>query len=231
MASHSGPPATALTADEEQKDRRGKRALRRAFVGFWVDYYDIYLPIVALAPAIAYFQPQNLSPALTLSLFYLTFAATLIARPIGAAVFGSLADRIGRRKVTLISMVEFGFATTMIAFIPGYETIGIWSYLLLVGLRFVDGLFLGGEYTSANPLAMESAPAARRGLYGGIIGSAYPVAYISISVVTALVLLVFPSGGADSPYATWGWRIPFLIGGFLAFAIAIYFRRVEESEI
>lgn len=230
MASHSAHSPTPQ--DEASPDeRRAKRALKRAFVGFWVDYYDIYLPVVALAPALAYFQPPNLSPALTLSLFYLTFAATLIARPIGAAVFGSLADRIGRRRVTLISMIGFGTATLLIACLPGYETIGIASYFLLLLLRFIDGLFLGGEYTSANPLAMESAPRERRGLYGGIIGSAYPTAYISISLVTAAVLFVFPSGGADSAYATWGWRIPFLIGGVLAFAIVIYFRTVEESEV
>lgn len=231
MVSPSKVPSETSVTPDGVDERRSKRALKRAFVGFAVDYYDIYLPVVALAPALSYFQPANLSPAMTLSLFYLTFAATLVARPIGAAVFGSLADRIGRRKVTLISMIGFGVATLLIAFIPGYTTIGIFSYLLLILLRFIDGLFLGGEYTSANPLAMESAPRARRGLYGGIIGSAYPFAYIAISLVTALMLVIFPSGSPDSAYSVWGWRIPFVIGALLAFAVVIYFRQIEESEV
>lgn len=227
----SSNPTPVEGSIESQQVRQGRHALRRAFVGFWVDYYDIYLPVVALAPAITYFQPENLDPSVALSLFYLTFAATLVARPIGATVFGHLADRIGRRRVTLMSMWGFGTATLLIAFIPGYDAIGIWSYLLLLLLRFVDGFFLGGEYTSANPLAMESAPRERRGWYGGIIGSAYPTAYISISLVTALVLFFFPSGGSDSAYAVWGWRIPFVLGALFAFGVLFYFRGIEESKV
>lgn len=231
MANHSNPTSPTSGTENAPSTSKARRAVSRAFLGFWIDYYDIYLPIVALAPVLSYFQPENLDPTLKLSLFYLTFAVTLIARPIGAAVFGNLADTIGRRRMTLVSMVGFGITTLLIACIPGYATIGIASYLLLVALRFIDGLFLGGEYTSANPLAMEATPRHRRGLFGALIGSAYPTAYISISIVTAVVLLAFPNGEPDSPYARWGWRIPFIVGGLLALLVALHFRRIEESEV
>lgn len=231
MANQRHPTAPGSEPEQAPTPRKARRAVSRAFLGFWIDYYDIYLPIVALAPVLSYFQPEHLDPTLKLSLFYLTFAVTLIARPIGAAVFGNLADTIGRRRMTLVSMVGFGVTTLLIACIPGYATIGIASYLLLVALRFIDGLFLGGEYTSANPLAMEATPKHRRGLFGALIGSAYPTAYISISIVTAIVLLAFPNGEPDSPYARWGWRIPFLVGGLLALLVALHFRRIDESEV
>lgn len=210
---------------------RVRRVVRRAFLGFWVDYYDIYLPIVALAPAMAYFQPDYLPSEVQLTLFYLSFAVTLVARPIGAILFGYFADSIGRRRMTLVSMYGFGAATLLIACLPGYDTIGIVSFILFISLRFLDGIFLGGEYTAANPLAMEAAPKERRGFLGSLVAVAYPTAYVGISVVTAAVLFFVPAGSREAPYAQWAWRIPFVIGGLLALLIAVSFRNVEESAV
>jgi hypothetical protein len=225
--------ATSMSSGHrEGADERARNALKGAFLGFYVDLFDIYLPIVALAPAIAYFISPQISPGTTAIISASIFAATLVGRPLGAAIFGHYADTIGRRRTAIISVTGFGVATLLIALLPGYEQIGILAVVLLIALRFIDGVFLGGEYTSANPLAMENAPREKRGLYSGIIDSAFPLAYASISLITLALLLVMPSEGADSAYAQWGWRIPFLIGALLAFAFVFYYSRtVTESEL
>lgn len=211
---------------------KAKSAIKGAFLGFFVDMFDIYLPIVVLAPAIIYFVSPDLSAATTAIVSGSIFAATLIGRPIGAFIFGHFADAIGRKRSTIIAVSGFGVATLLMALLPGYEQWGIAVVVIFIFLRFVDGIFLGGEYTSASPLAMEYCPREKRGLYGAIIQSGYPLAYAFISLITTFLLFVMPSGGLDSPYVQWGWRIPFLFGALLAFGFVIYYiRSVSESEL
>jgi MFS family permease len=210
----------------------GKRALRAAFVGFFVDMFDAYLPVVALAPAMVYFQPPTLSPALQSTLFYVVFALSLVGRPVGAAIFGHYSDKIGRRRVTLISMAGFALVTFLIGLLPGYETWGLASVALLTILRFVDGVFLGGEYTGANPLAMEYAPKAKRGIWSAFIHTGFPISMASMSLLTAALLRWLPAGSPRSAYAVWGWRIPFFIGALLAAGVFLYaWRHVPESRV
>ncbi|MEU3983988.1 MFS transporter [Streptomyces sp. NPDC026672] len=211
---------------------RSKKATRAAFLGFAVDYYDIYLPVVALAPAIQYFQPESISGSLETTLFYLTFAFTLIGRPIGSAIFGSLSDKIGRRKSTLIAVAGFTVATFLMAALPGYQAWGYGGLGTLMFLRLVGGVFMGGEYTSANPLALESCPKEKRGFVGALIASAYPIGYIAISLVTLPLLRLLPTQGLHSDYVQWGWRIPFVVGGLLGVVFFWYFHRsIEESQV
>jgi MFS family permease len=217
---------------QEELDPRAKSAIRGAFLGFFVDMFDIYLPIVVLAPAIAYFVSPELSATGTAIVTGSIFAATLVGRPIGAFIFGHFADAIGRKRTTIIAVSGFGVATLLMALLPGYEQWGIAVVIIFVLLRFIDGVFLGGEYTSASPLAMEYTPRAKRGLYGAVIQTGYPLAYATISLITMFLLFVVPAGGLSSPYVQWGWRIPFLIGAVVAFAFVIYYMRsVSESEI
>ncbi|RFU70893.1 MFS transporter [Peribacillus saganii] len=213
-------------------NQKAKSSLWAAFLGFFVDMFDVYLPIVALGPAMVYFQPKDLPATVTVTIYYVVFAISLIGRPLGAAIFGHYADKIGRKKTTLISIAGFGVGTLLIGLLPGYEQIGIWAIVLLILLRFVDGIFLGGEYTAASPLAMENSPHEKRGLYSGIILAGFPAAYVSISLVTATVMFFVPIGDASSPYVMWGWRIPFFIGALLAFAYVIYFsKHASESDL
>jgi MFS family permease len=159
------------------------------------------------------------------------FAATLVGRPIGAAIFGRLADTVGRKRATVLAMSGAAVCTLLMAVLPGYHHVGIVSVVLFVVLRLVGGVFLGGEYTGANPLAMEAAPRAKRGLYSGIINTGFPLAYAAISLITLLLLVALPAGGLESPYVQWGWRIPFVVGGVLTFAlVAYYHREVQESQ-
>ncbi|MFG1646553.1 MFS transporter, partial [Amycolatopsis sp. NPDC049252] len=122
-----------------------RAAVRGGTLAYFVDQFDIYLPIVVLAPATAYFQAANLSASTTALLASLVFASTLIGRPLGAIIFGHFADTVGRKRTTLVAVGGFGVITLLTACLPGHETIGVWSVGLLIGLRFVDGIFLGGE--------------------------------------------------------------------------------------
>ncbi|MCQ8836297.1 MFS transporter [Streptomyces malaysiensis] len=208
-----------------------RRAIRGGFFGFFVDMFDIYLPIVVLAPALIYFTPAHLSSGTKGVITGSVFAATLLGRPIGAFVFGHLADRIGRKRVTTIALTGFGTATLLMGALPGYQHWGLTSIALLIVLRFIDGIFLGGEYTAASPLAMEYSPKHKRGLYGGIIQAGYPMAFFSISLLALGLLTAMPAGTLNSAYVQWGWRIPFVIGGLMAWGLAIYYKgKVEESE-
>ncbi|MBO0872533.1 MAG: MFS transporter [Pseudonocardia sp.] len=209
-----------------------RRALRAAMFGFFVDMYDVYLPVIALAPAIAYFSASGWSAVQTTTLTAAIFAASLVGRPLGSVIFGAMGDRLGRRRTTIAVAAGFTVCTGLIALLPGYATIGAASPVLLVALRLLDGVFLGGEYTAANPLAMEYAPRERRGVYGSLLNVGYPTALAVITAFTIVLLWVLPSTGPSSPYAVWGWRVPFAIGFVLSAAIFIYYlRSVPESEL
>ena len=225
--------ATAASGrSEERLDPRAKHAIRGAFLGFFVDMFDIYLPIVVLAPALIYFVSPDLDPATKSIVGASIFAVTLVGRPIGAFIFGHFADAIGRKRTTIISVSGFGVCTLLLALMPGFQQWGIVAVLIFIALRFLDGVFLGGEYTSASPLAMEYSPREKRGLYGALIMTGFPLAYATISLITLVLLFLLPAGDIDSPYVQWGWRIPFLLGAVIAFAFVLYFARsVSESEL
>ena len=224
--------ATTANGQQESLDPRAKNAIRGAWFGFFVDMFDIYLPIVVLAPAIIYFVAPEMGTVEKSIVSGSIFAATLLGRPIGSFIFGHFADAIGRKRTTIISVSGFGVVTLLMALLPGYQQWGITAVILLIVLRLVDGVFLGGEYTSANPLAMEYSPKEKRGFYSALIMSGYPLAFATISAITTVLLLLIPAGDINSPYVQWGWRIPFVIGSLLAFALVFYYvYLVDESEL
>jgi MFS family permease len=204
-----------------------RRAIFAGFVGFSVDFFDIYLPALVLAPVMGYFEPQGLSPTATTTIYYFTIVATLLGRPCGAVIFGHWADKIGRRRTTMISIAGFGTFTLLIVFIPSSSAIGIWSLYLLILIRFLGGIFMGGEYTSNNTLALEMVPKDRRGFVGGLIQGAFPVGFAMTSVITTIMLTIT----TKEQYFAWGWRIPFVIGFVIAMAFLLYYRRVPESTL
>ncbi|MGF1472131.1 MAG: MFS transporter [Rubrobacteraceae bacterium] len=210
----------------------GKHAVRGAWMGFFVDMFDIYLPIIVLAPAIAYFIAPELGASTAAIISGSIFAATLIGRPLGAAIFGHIGDTVGRRRSTIIALSGSGVATFFMALLPGYELLGMSIVIVFVVLRFVNGVFVGGVYTSANPLAMEYSPKEKRGFYGALIMTGYPLAYAAISLITLVLLQFIPAGDINSPYVQWGWRIPFLISTVMIFALVYYFlNSVAESQL
>lgn len=212
------------------KSRR--RAIFSAWAGFGIDSYSIYIATSVLLPVLAYFQGTSMS-AETKGIFAgMTLAATLLGRPLGSLIFGHFADRMSRRTAGTVTIVGFGVLSLLIACLPGAATVGpTVSTTLLIALRFIEGVFLGGEYTAATPLALEYAPAKHRGLIGSVIQCASSGGGIFVAGTLAIVLVIAPSGGVDSPYAQWGWRIPFIVGFVLAILVAWFLRRnVDDSE-
>ncbi len=197
------------------------------FVGFAVDFFDIYLPALVLAPVMSYFEPKGLSSTAATTIYYFTIVATLLGRPCGAVIFGHWADKIGRRLTTMVSIAGFGVFTALIAFLPSDSMVGVWSLILLIVIRFVGGVFMGGEYTSNNTLALEMVPRDRRGFVGGLIQAAFPVGFALTTVVTTVMLSIT----TKDQYYAWGWRVPFLIGFAIAFAFLLYYRTVPEIDI
>ena len=233
----STPPDAPPAADTSPAPSPGhgpdmakvRAAVRGGTLAYFVDQFDIYLPIVVLAPATIYFQSAALSASTTALLSSLVFASTLIGRPLGAMIFGHFADTVGRKRTTLVAVGGFGIITLITACLPGHETIGTWSIGLLIALRFVDGVFLGGEYTTAVPLAMEWSPKHLRGRYASLITMTSPGAYVVIAAITLLMLNLLPSAGLHSAYVQWGWRVPFFVGALLsAVLFRYYLKQVHE---
>lgn len=226
MSTTSSSPATSTTDGRDP----GRAALRGGIFGYYADQFDIFVPILTLAPAMIFFQPADMSQTASALVAAAVFASTMVARPLGSAIFGHYADKVGRRITTMIAVGGFGIATLLIALLPGHQHIGWAAIVLLVGLRFVAGIFLGGEYSTAVPLAMEWTPRHRRGLASGLITCTSPAATASIAALSLLLLSVMSSGGLDTAYVQWGWRIPFVFGAVLALALFVYYRRnVEEA--
>lgn len=217
---------TSIALDRKLRQRK---ATQGGWFSFFVDAFDIYLPVIALVPAMIYFT-DGLSAAQASVVAAATFAVTLIGRPLGALVLGYFADTIGRKRVAIVSAYGVGICTSLIALLPGIHQLGLWAIVLLIALRGVAGFFLGGGYTAATPLAIEEADRQKRGFVGGLIGSAFPAAYCALAAAVFIVLQVFPAGGIDSPYVQWGWRVLFIIGGLLEFVFAVWYtKHVDES--
>lgn len=203
--------------------KNGPKAVKSAYGAYFVDLLDIYLPVLVLPPALIYFIHPSLTAQQTAAVTAAVFVASLIGRPLGAIVFGPLADRIGKTKVATLAMLMSGLATVVMGLLPGFATIGWASIVIFVTLRLLNGIFIGGQYSSALPLAMEASPKNKRGLYGGVINSAFPAAYVAIAFVVMLLTSTMEVGSLDSSYVVWGWRIPFVATGLLELGITVYY--------
>lgn len=219
---------TATNASTSVGRNKGN-AIKSAYGAYYVDLLDIYLPVLVLPPALMYFVHPSMGVQAVALVTAAIFVASLLGRPAGAIVFGPLADRIGKSRVAMIAMYLSGFATIVMGLLPGFVQIGWWSVAAFVILRFLNGLFIGGQYSSAVPLAMEASPKNKRGFFAGVINSAFPAAYVTIALSVLLLTSVMPVGDIDSPYVLWGWRIPFLLTGIAEVLIAINYQRNVED--
>src|SRR5262249_40158264 len=134
-----------------------------------------------------------------------TYAVGFFARPLGAAIFGHFGDRAGRKKMLMMTMSVMALGTFAIGLLPSYEQIGIWAPVLLVSLRVIQGIGLGGEWGGASLMVLEHAPSKRRGLFGSLIQIGFPLGLIASSAAFNLA-----SGMPDADFKSWGWRLPFL---------------------
>ncbi|MFZ3592703.1 MFS transporter [Streptomyces sp. BH104] len=197
-----------------------------AGVGTSLEFYDfaIYGTAAALVFGELFFKTGDAWFGTFMSLA--TFAIGFLMAPLGAALFGSLGDRRGRKVALLAAFVTMGAATFAMGVLPPYAAIGIAAPVLLVLLRLVHGAARGGENAGAAVFAIEHAPDRRRGLYGSFVAIGSPVGSILANLAFALVLLL-----PQDDVVGWGWRIPFLVGG-LVVLVGLWIRKgVAESPV
>ncbi|QBJ95580.1 MFS transporter [Rhodococcus sp. ABRD24] len=202
-----------------------RRAVISSFVGTTIEWYDFFLYGSAAA---LIFGPQffpSLSPLAGALASFGTFAVGFIARPIGAMVMGYFGDRVGRKSVLVASLMLMGLSTVLIGLLPAYESIGVWAPILLIVLRLLQGIGVGGEWGGAALMSVEHAPKGRRGLFGAFPQMGMPAGMIFAN----LALLTVSTSMPQEQFASWGWRIPFLASAVLIL-VGLYIRiGVEES--
>jgi MHS family shikimate/dehydroshikimate transporter-like MFS transporter len=147
-----------------------------------------------------------------------------VLRPVGALVFGHFGDRVGRKRMLVLTMLIIGTATFLIGLLPDHRSIGVWAPVLLVVLRLVQGVGLGGEQAGASLLTVEHAPRARRGFWGSLPQTGGPIGYLIAVAVTSLFALL-----PDEDFLNWGWRVPFLFSAVLLVAGLLVRRTIRET--
>ncbi|GAB3452117.1 MFS transporter [Actinophytocola sediminis] len=194
------------------------------FIGTAIEFYDFYIYGTAAALVFGTVFFPEFSPVAGTLASLATFAVGFAARPLGSVVFGHFGDRVGRKRMLIVSLLLMGGATVAVGLIPSYAAIGVSAPILLVIARFVQGIGMGGEWGGAVLLATEHAPAGKRGLY-----SAFPQLGPSVGFVLGnLVFLVLNATMPAEVFQSIGWRIPFLASGVLL--VVGYYIRVRMTE-
>ncbi len=223
-------PSTAQIeygATQQLTTKEANKVAAGALIGTALEWYDFFLFSAAAAIVfnVQYFHTENATAAALSS--FATFGVGLAARPIGGMIFGNLGDRIGRRKVLMITIVGIGVVTGLIGMLPTYEAIGLAAPLLLVLLRILQGLFVGGEWSGAMTIVVENAPLEKRAIYAAIPQIGSPIGTILSSGAFYLLALWMTQESFDA----WGWRLPFL-AAIPMLLIALYIRsKLEESPV
>lgn len=203
---------------------QSRRAAAAAFVGTTIEFYDFYIYAMAAALVLGQiFFPSDTPGVSTLAAFG-TFAVGFIARPMAGMVFGHLGDRLGRKKMLLVTMALMGIATTAIGLLPSYASAGIWAPIGLVALRIVQGISVGGEWGGAVLMASEHAPAKRKTFYASFAQLGSPA-----GLLLALIAFRLVSTLDQQDFLEWGWRLPFLASGLLMIVGLMIRFGVQES--
>ncbi|WP_317204098.1 MFS transporter [Janthinobacterium sp.] len=211
-----GAKSTAMTAEE-------RKVIFVSSLGTIFEWYDFYL-YGSLAPIIArqFFVGE---PGTTFIFALLAFAAGFIVRPFGALLFGRLGDMIGRKYTFLITILIMGAATFIVGLVPGYASIGIAAPVILVSLRILQGLALGGEYGGAATYIAEHAPDGKRGAYTAWLQTTATLGFfLSLMVILATRMAI-----GEEEFSAWGWRVPFLVS-VLLLGVSVWIRMsMKES--
>jgi MFS family permease len=215
MATSHGAEALNEAAHRQQL----RRAVLAGAIGTAIEWYDFFLysTVTGLVFARLYF-PRSDPFVGTLEAFGV-YAVGFLARPIGAAIFGHYGDRIGRKATLIATLLLMGTATFLVAFVPGYERIGIWGAIILTLLRFIQGIGVGGEWGGSVLLCMEWAQTNR---HRGFIAS-WPQFGVPAGLFLANVAVLAASAVSGDQFLTWGWRLPFLIS-IVLIAVGLYIR-------
>lgn len=215
------------TLDNQTLGERQSRPLRvamAAFIGTSIEWYDYFLYGTAAALVFGKLFFPSFDPVTGTLAAFATYAVGFLARPLGGVVFGHLGDRIGRKKSLVASLLIMGTATFLVGVLPSYTSIGALAPVLLVLLRFVQGIAVGGEWGGAVLIAVEHAPQDKRTFYGAFAQLGAPAGLL----LSTLMLTLF-AGLPGQAFLNWGWRVPFLFSAVLILVGLVIRLRVEES--
>lgn len=209
---------------EQPAARRDALVITAASVGTVIEWYDFYLyGSLAAIISVQFFSGVNQTTGFIFAL--MAFAAGFAVRPFGAVVFGRLGDLWGRKNTFLVTMVLMGLSTFIVGVLPSYAAIGVAAPIILVLMRLIQGLALGGEYGGAATYVAEHAPANRRGFYTSFI----QITATAGLLLSLMVILGVRTAVGEEAFAAWGWRIPFLVS-ILLLAISLWIRlKLAES--
>lgn len=202
-----------------------RRVVGASLAGTVIEWYEFFVYGTASALVFSKLFFPKFDPFVGTLLSLSTFAVAFVARPVGAAIFGHFGDRVGRKSLLVISLSMMGGCTFLMGLLPTYSQVGVWAPILLVALRVIQGISLGGEYGGAVLMSIEHADPKNRGMLGGIINTGASCGLILANLVFIVIGMVMP----DQTFLSWGWRIPFLLS-FVLFLIGMMIRlRVAES--
>jgi metabolite-proton symporter len=189
-----------------------------SFIGTTIEWYDFFIYTTAAALIFPQLFFPSFEPLAGTLASFATYAVGFLARPLGGVIFGHYGDKIGRKAMLVTTLLIMGIATFLVGLLPTYETIGIWAPILLVVLRLLQGLGLGGEWGGAVLMAVEHSPDDKRGLNGS-----WPQMGVPAGLVLGTGAFAAVSAISGDAFVTWGWRVPFLLS-ILLIALGLYIR-------
>jgi metabolite-proton symporter len=200
-----------MAAAGSEPTRDLKKVVVASLIGTMIEWYDFFLYGFAAALVFNHLFFPSYDPWMGTLLAFATYALGFVARPIGGIVFGHYGDRIGRKRLLMLSLIMMGVATVLIGLLPTYEQVGVWAPIALIALRLIQGFAVGGEWGGAVLLAAEHGDARRRGFW-----ASWPQAGVPLGLVLAAgILAIMSSQQSDAEFVAWGWRVPFLLSAVL----------------
>lgn len=220
----STSPTQETRSPEQRKEL--KRVITSSYVGSAIEYYDFLLYVAAASLVFGELFFSNMSPVVATLASLSTLAVGYLSRPLGAVIFGHFGDKIGRKSVLVITLLTMGLSTALIGLLPTSAQVGALAPTLLVILRFIQGVSVGGEWGGAALMAFEHAPKKHRGFAASFAMAGGPTGTMLAAAVLSLFALL-----PKEQFMTWGWRIPFLISAVLV-VFGLWIRlRVSESPL
>lgn len=210
-----------------QKKKESRRVILSSYLGSSIEFYDFLLYASASALVFPTVFFSDLDPLAGTIASYGTFAAGYLARPIGGAIFGHFGDKLGRKKMLVLSMFIMGIASTLIGLVPSAEMIGSWGAVILVMLRMFQGIAVGGEWGGAALMALEHSEKGRRGFAASFTNAGAPTG----AALGTFVLGTFAAVLPQDEFLSWGWRVPFLLSFVLLVIGMIVRSKITESPI
>jgi len=197
-----------------------------SWLGWTLDGYDLVLMLFVIPVISQQFFPSE-NETYSLLATFAAYIITLIMRPLGGAFFGNFGDKIGRKKIMIVTILGFSMGTSVTGFLPTWEMVGVMAPILLIGLRFMQGFFAGGEWGSGAVLTMETVPKKSRGLFSGFLQSGFPFGFIIASIAFYFVT----SSLSEKEFAEFGWRILF-ISAIIPGSVALFVQlKIEQSKV